>query len=123
MKRLFGNSAIFIWILLASAAPGSVASAAEEAVQKTREAFLTCQVEGLATVDDGVSDPSSIAFALTSHCEEEYAAMTKAIARHNLDNSNEQRMFTIDQNAKVIKIEVSLPLVLEHRQERSKLPD
>ena len=93
------------------------ASSADENISRSQKEFYSCQLTGIKTLDDGQTDVRSIALKLTNYCEKQYAQMNKTAARHNIDNSNERRMFTIDQNAKQIKIEASLEIVLSHRQE------
>ena len=95
------------------------ASDIEEDISKSQQDFYACQLGGIQTVDNGQSDAAPIALALTNYCAKQYDATIKILARQNIDNSNERRMLTIDQNAKAIKIEASLHIVLTHRQGKS----
>ena len=76
-----------------------------------RNEFLNCQVTKIREIDDKLKDAKAIALQLTDLCNDEYEALNKIFARYNLDTSNERRMFTIDRNAEIVKIDASLPIV------------
>ena len=93
----------------------SAANEAEEKIEIARNKFFNCQIENVQQIDDSKSDAKAIALALTNQCDKEYAAQNKIFAQYNLDNSNERRMFTVDQNAKMLKIEASIHIVKLYR--------
>lgn len=99
-------------LLIGISHPGaSPAGSADEDVARAREAFLNCQMEHLQAVNEKYTDARAAALGLTELCLDEYQALNKTMARQDYNTSNERRMFTIEQNAKMLKIEASLPLV------------
>lgn len=98
----------------------SAANEEERKVEEARKEFFNCQIGYVRIIDDHDSDIKNIALALTNHCGKEYAAQNKIFASYSLDNSNERRMFTVDQNSDGLKIDASLHIVGLNRQ--GKLP-
>jgi len=97
-----------------------LANEAEEKIEAARDNLLSCQVTNVKELDDKLTDAREIAFALTNLCIAEYSALNKISARYHFDNSNERRMFSIDQDSEIAKIDASLPIVSLNRN--GKLP-
>ena len=94
------------------------ANSSLEETEAARQLLFACQILHVMDIDDENSDARVVAFNLTNLCLDEYQTLNRMTARHNYDNSNERRMFTIEQNSKMLKIEASLPVVIVHRQEK-----
>ena len=94
----------------------SKASTAEEELKIARQSLFDCQMIRVQEIDNYQSDARVIALRLTNLCLGEYKALNRITAQENFDNSNEKRMFTIDQNSKIFKIDASLPVVMMNRQ-------
>jgi len=116
-RRTLSISFPFTFLLLISAigslvvSPLGWASDAEVIIENMRNAFYNCQIKNLQTIDIGQLKEQKAALTLTNLCLEEYSALNKILARQNLTTSNEQRMFTIDQNSDYAKIDASLPMI------------
>jgi uncharacterized lipoprotein YmbA len=79
------------------------------------KAFSSCVGANVAALDDGVSDASTIAFALTLRCNHEYDAALDALT-DGLDSSAAQiEAFKTRAKSRDKLIEASLPLVLAYR--------
>lgn len=94
----------------------SKASSLTETIEIANQALVSCQKSQVQSIDDKQSDAKVIALKLTDACLDEYEALTKMTAKEKFDTSNERRMFRTDQNAKMLKIEASLPAVRKNRQ-------
>ena len=94
------------------------ANTSQEEIETARQLLVACQMLHVPDIDDKQSDVRVVALSLTNPCLDEYQALNRITARHNYDNSNERRMFTTEQNSKMLKIEASLPVVNVHRQEK-----
>jgi hypothetical protein len=91
------------------------AATSDEEIQVARDVFFDCQIANLDEIDDKVTDATIVALNLTNLCIDEYKALNRVYARHNLDTSNERRMFVIERNVDIDKIDASLPLVTMNR--------
>jgi hypothetical protein len=112
------NSTALLFLLTTSALllPSfGTAAAANEKVEIARKAFYDCQIDRLAAIDVDNMEERSAALELTNLCLDQYRAMVKAVARHSLDNSNERRMFSIDQASDYAKIDASLAVIVANR--------
>lgn len=69
-------------------------------------------------VDDGISDASTIAFALTNECDQEYQALLAAIC-DGLDNDQQRAMFLKKANGKDMRVQVSLAIVVKNRANKA----
>ena len=87
----------------------------QEIVEVARDKFFFCQIGNVPVVDDADSDISAVALALTNVCVKEYVDMNRAIARYQIDNNNERRMFKVDQNSDGLKIDASRRIVELYR--------
>lgn len=82
--------------------------------ESKQKEFLQCIFFGVDYVDDGVSDASTIAYALTNRCGAEYQASIHSWGK-TLDNERQYRMFVDNKTTTSSKIEASLPIVLGKR--------
>ena len=83
------------------------------------DAFVKRAIEVVPSIDDKVSDASTIALALTNACINEYNAYTEAKAAEAPSNYARQ-YFRALRNSKDQKIQSSLEIVLSHRTGRLK---
>jgi hypothetical protein len=118
MKRIAKASALFVAIALAGCV--AIPSPAEMARLKSDsdEAMrmdANCASANIAKVDDGFSDASSVALALSSVCIAEYARATEVFGLANLDNDAQRRMFRDRRDRMGTKVESYLPLVMSYR--------
>lgn len=74
-----------------------------------------CAVNNVALVDDGMSDASSVAWALAQICSKEYRYASVVFASANLENRIQRRMFVQKRNEVSEKIENFLPYVMDYR--------
>ena len=95
--------------------------AEEKQIETAQDEFYRCQVEQVKIIDDAITDVRAVALELTNYCAREYTAMNKIIARYQIDNNNERRMFTVDQDSDALKIDASRPIVEMYRS--GSLPD
>lgn len=112
------NSTALLFLLTMSALllPSiDTAAAANETVEIARKAFYDCQIDRLAAIDVDDMEERAAALELTNLCLDQYRGMVKAVARHSLDNSNERRMFSIDQASDYAKIDASLAVIAANR--------
>ena len=93
----------------------STAIAIEQEIEAARQQFADCQSQHVSQVNSAFDEDRRAALELTNHCLSHYRAWVKRVARKDFDNSNEQRMFAIDQFSYSVKIEVSLPVVTRNR--------
>ncbi|MBU0589450.1 MAG: hypothetical protein KJ852_17920 [Gammaproteobacteria bacterium] len=75
-----------------------------------------CATKNIAKIDDGFSDASTVALALSSVCVAEYAQATEAFGQANLDNDTQRRMFSNRREQVGTKIEYYLPTVMSYRK-------
>jgi len=106
---------LFIVVSLVFASPICDASKVDEKLEHARHLFFDCQTKNIQKIDNKQSDVKLVALALTNVCLDQYEALNKIIAQYDFDNSNERRMFTIDQNADYSKIDASLAIVNKNR--------
>ena len=92
----------------------SLASGATQ-TEAARASFAHCQQQHLAAISTAHENDRDAALALTNRCADEYGMLVKSIARSEFDSSNERRMFSIDQNSTMLKIEASLPAIEDYR--------
>lgn len=76
---------------------------------------LDCARSKVASIDDGRSDASTIAFALAGRCIAEYQYSIEVVA-NGLANDKQRRIFRNHRNSAEGKIEFFLPVVMEYRQ-------
>lgn len=88
---------------------------AEAEVRRTRHAFFDRASELVATLDDQVSDASTLALALSTACSPEYDAYTRArsVLVGPTDQHREDRRRALGRPKE--KIRVALPIVQAHR--------
>jgi hypothetical protein len=79
--------------------------------------MIECGRRFAATTDDGVSDATTIALALSLRCGREYDRTTEAAAA-TLDNDAQRRMFRQRRAARAERIETFLAPVMQARQQR-----
>ena len=116
LGRLLARITLYGVVCFVPVPLASAATAAEDKIQVARELFFNCQKANIEKIVEGQTDAKLAALNLTNSCRDEYRALNKAIAQNRFDTSNEQRMFRIDQNAEMLKIEASLAIVNLHRQ-------
>jgi hypothetical protein len=90
----------------------------EEAKDKSRialENFNNCTVKYVDELDDGYSDASTIAIALTNYCIIEYAASAKAYSLSINQNNKEINMYSNIAFTKEAKIKASINTILKYR--------
>lgn len=85
-----------------------------QAQQAAAKAFSQCAAANVASLDDGVSDASTIAFALTLHCTSEYDNALNAMAA-DLEDTMQVEQFKSRAKNRARQIEASLPVVLAYR--------
>jgi hypothetical protein len=93
----------------------------EEAKEKSRIAmdnFNNCTVKNVDELDDGYSDASTIALALTNYCMIEYVASAKAHSLSINKNNKEINMYTNAAYSKEAKIKASINTVLKYRHDK-----
>ncbi|MDR3578665.1 MAG: hypothetical protein P4L44_01740 [Oryzomonas sp.] len=93
----------------------------EEAKEKSRIAmdnFNNCTVKSVDQLDDGYSDASTIALALTNYCMIEYDANAEAHSLSSNQNNKEKNMYTNNVYTKEAKIEASINTVLKYRHDK-----
>jgi len=119
MKKL--SILVLSIVVLSSCATLHKKDKVEEAKEKSRIAkdnFNNCALINVGQVDDGYSDPNTVALALTNYCMIEYAASAEAyilsISQNNKEeNKNIKNVFT--RNA---KIEATINTVLKYRHDK-----
>jgi hypothetical protein len=93
----------------------------EEAKEKSRIAmddFNNCTVKYVDQLDDGYSDASTIALALTNYCMIEYDASAEAYNLSINQNNKDKNMYSNIVYTKKAKIEASINTVLKHRHDK-----
>jgi hypothetical protein len=93
----------------------------EEAKEKSRIAmdnFNNCTVKYVAEVDDGYSDASTIALALTNYCMIEYTASANANSLSINQNNKEITINANNVHTKEAKIKASIDTVLKYRHDK-----
>jgi len=80
------------------------------------DAFINCTAKFAPSIDDGYSDASTIALALTTRCINEYEASISAYALAKLKSDRARQIFLQQRNTRDAKITVSLNIVLENRK-------
>ena len=88
-----------------------------EEIEVARQLLFACQESHVLDIDDKQSDVSIVALNLTNLCLDEYQALNRTAAQYNYETSNERRMFTIEKNSNMLKIEASLPVVNQNRHD------
>ncbi len=84
---------------------------------------MMCARQNVSQIDDGISDAQSIALGLALRCSHEYQQATEAISLARFDNNRQRRRFRENRNSTEKKIEVFLPVVMDHRASlRKKAP-
>jgi len=87
-------------------------------VEKTMDALIKRQLELVGQIDDGISDATTIALALSNACIVEYTAATEAWCTAELDNERQRQLFRNKRNKPEEKIQDSLPIVLQYRAKK-----
>lgn len=98
----------------ATVAPKQSPEEIRQAQQAAAKAFSQCAATNVAALDDGVSDASTIAFALTLRCTSEYDNALNAMAA-DLEDSMQVEQFKSRAKNRARQIEASLPVVLAYR--------
>ena len=96
----------------------SKATTSKEDIEIARQTLSNCQKSRVQGIDDKQSDARVITLNLTNLCLVEYETLNRMTAQENFDTTNERRMFTIEQNLIMLKIEASLNVVKVNRQEK-----
>ena len=94
----------------------SKATVSKEEIEIALQSLLGCQKNQVQKVDDRHLDARIVALKLTNLCLDEYENLNKMTAQNDYDTSNERRMFTIEQNSRMLKIEASFPVVKGNRE-------
>ncbi|MBU1425776.1 MAG: hypothetical protein KKH12_01105 [Gammaproteobacteria bacterium] len=84
------------------------------------QAQVECGYKHIAEVDDGISDATTVAFALAIRCGSEYNAATEATAAARLNNDNQRRMYRDKRYTKERRIEAFLSTVMYYRSNKQK---
>jgi hypothetical protein len=87
---------------------------AEEALK----AQIECGKNLVAKTDDGISDASTVAYALALRCNREYIAATDAWGNAKLSNENQRRVFRNKRSSTAEMVEAFLPTVMKYRLSR-----
>jgi hypothetical protein len=74
-----------------------------------------CAERKVRHIDNGASDPQSVALTLSMHCRHEYQKATEDYAQAYLDNDEQRRIFRERRNNIQERIEAFLPFVTENR--------
>jgi hypothetical protein len=93
----------------------------EEAKDKSRIAmnnFNNCTAKSVVQLDDGYSDASTIALALTNYCMIEYEANAEAHSLSGNPNNKDKNMYINNVYTKEAKIEASIGTVLKYRHDK-----
>ena len=88
---------------------------------KIREATLSaviCGEKEIKNLDDGISDISSIAYAVSAACSREYQNVLEAICQYGLDNDEQCRMFKNLRSTRDKKIEFFIERALAYRKSK-----
>ncbi len=91
---------------------------AELQAGKSMDALIKRQFELVGQIDDGISDATTIALALSNACIVEYNAATEAWCVAKLANERQCQMFRNKRNTPEEKIQDSLPIVLQYRAKK-----
>jgi uncharacterized protein YceK len=108
-------------VVLSSCATLQKKDKSEEAKEKSRIAmdnFNNCTVKYVGVLDDGYSDASTIALALTNYCMIEYIANAKAYGLSSNQNDKEINTYTNSAHTKEAKIKASIDTVLKYRHDK-----
>jgi hypothetical protein len=109
-----------IGALFGCAAPASIPT--NESIQQARYADLQlngCIFRNISSLDDGISDASSIAIALASVCSDE-RQRTIDVAASEMNDSGLIYRFRLITATRESKIEKFIPYVLEWRARKAK---
>jgi hypothetical protein len=88
-------------------------------INAAKDVLIKQQLKMIPFIDDGISDASTIALALTNACMTEYMKVTEVACKY-LDNNNQVRMYKERANSVNGKIQFSLPVVLFYRSQKQK---
>jgi hypothetical protein len=116
MNQLLPPIVLVILVSYLFTATESRAAASNDSIEVAHQALVNCQKSQVQIIDDSQSDVRVIALKLTNACLSQYQNLSKVTAKKKYDNSNERRMFRIEQNAKVLKIDASLAVVRMNRR-------
>jgi hypothetical protein len=113
------------FLILSVALCGLFSCASIQTIKDTTEAeklsalamdtFINCTVKFAPSIDDGYSDASTIALALTNRCINEYDASISAYALAKLKSDRERQTFLQLKKTRDAKIAACLNIVLENR--------
>lgn len=88
----------------------------EVAADEALRVQVECGKSLVAETDDGISDASTVAYALALRCNREYVAATDAWGGANLSNENQRRLFRNKRSSTTAMVEAFLPTVMQYRQ-------
>lgn len=88
---------------------------ANQVLRKATDLMIECGVKHAASIDDGVSDASTIALALSQACATEYDGVTKVIGHAYLTNNAQRRLLATERARASSKVDAFLGVVLKYR--------
>lgn len=114
MQKLLIAGVCFLLFACVQAPSSELISAEYSALR----AQVDCGRKYIAETDDGISDATTVAFALALRCGVEYNAVTEATAAARLNNDNQRRMFRDKRSTRERRIEAFLPTVMQYRSKK-----
>ena len=78
--------------------------------------YVRCLKHFVGMVDDGTSDPASIAFALNSACSVQYDAITKFWCDYEAQNYSQCKMMKFHRSGIDARVQSAIPAVIVHRK-------
>lgn len=76
---------------------------------------IRCGMDNVSSVDDGISDAQTVAFALALRCAAEYDHATEKYGESEFDSETQRRMWRSERAKTSQKIKDFLPTVMDYR--------